>query len=40
MKEKLANKLATNPIKQTSNKREVIPFRDSAIEKISKTNLE
>ena len=38
MKEKLDNKLATDPIKQTSNKREVIPFRDSAIEKISKTN--
>ena len=34
MKEKLDNKLATDPIKQTSNKREVIPFRDSAIEKI------
>ena len=38
MKEKLANKLATDPIKQTSNKREVIPFRDSAIDKLKKTN--
>jgi len=36
--EKLTNKLATSEIKQTSNKREVIPFRDSAIEKITKTN--
>ena len=38
MKEKLANKLVTDQIKQTSNKQKVIPFRDSAIEKISKTN--
>ena len=36
--EKLTNKLATSEIKQTSNKSEVIPFRDSAIEKITKTN--
>ena len=39
---KLDNKLATDEIKQTGNKkskRELIPFRDSAIEKISKTNI-
>lgn len=39
MKEKLANKLATDPIKQTSNKREVIPFRDSAIDKVDPKNI-
>jgi hypothetical protein len=36
MKEKLANKLETNEIKQTRNKRELIPFRDSTIDKIKK----
>jgi len=38
MKEILTNKLATDQIKQNSNKRELILFRDSAIEKITKTN--
>ena len=28
---KLDNKLETNQIKQTGNKRELIPFRDSSI---------
>ena len=37
---KLDNKHATEEIKQTRNKRELIPFRDSAIEKISKTNID
>ena len=35
MEEKLDNKHATDPIKQTRNKREIMSFRDSAIEKIS-----
>ena len=41
--EKLYNRLATTSIKQTGNKRNkrpLIPFRDSAIEKISKTNID
>ena len=38
MKEKLDNKLATDQIKQISNKRGVIPLRESAIEKITMTN--
>ena len=38
MSEKLDNKLETKEIKQTVNKRPVIPFRDSAIENIKKTN--
>ena len=37
---KLDNKHATEEIKQTHNKRELIPFRDSAIDKITKTNTE
>ena len=37
---KLDNKLETNQIKQTGNKRELILFRDSAIEKIKKTNID
>jgi integrase len=39
MEEKLDNKHATDPIKQTRNKREIMSFRDSAIEKISIKNL-
>ena len=35
MTEKLDNKHATEEIKQTRNKRELIPFKDSAIEKTS-----
>ena len=37
---KLDNKLETNQIKQTGNKRELIPFRDSSIEAIKKTNID
>ena len=37
---KLDNQLETNQIKQTGNKRELILFRDSAIEKIKKTNID
>ena len=37
---KLDNKHATDKIIQTRNKRELISFRDSAIEKISKTNID
>ena len=37
--EKLDNKHATEEIKQTRNKRELIPFRDSVIEKIKKTDI-
>ena len=40
MKEKLDNTLDTKEIKQTRNKRETIPFRDSAISKLSRTNTE
>ena len=40
MTEKLDNKHATNGIKQTRKPREVIPFRDSAIEKINRMNVE
>ena len=40
MTEKLDNKHATKDIKQTRNKRELIPFRDSAIEKINRMNIE
>ena len=39
MEEKLDNEHATDPIKQTRNKREIMSFRDSAIEKISIKNL-
>ena len=39
MTEKLDNEHATDPIKQTRNKREIMSFRDSAIEKISIKNL-
>ena len=35
MTEKLDNEHATDQIKQTRNKRELISFRDSTIEKIS-----
>ena len=38
MTEKLDNELETKEIKQTRNKRTLIPFRDSAIDKITKTN--
>ena len=34
MTEKLDNKLVTDKIKQTRNKKPLIPFRDSAIDKI------
>ena len=37
MKEKLDIKLDLNQIKQTRSKRSIIPFRDSAIDKITKT---
>ena len=40
MTEKLDNKHATKDIKQTRKPREVIPFRDSAIEKINQMNIE
>ena len=40
MKEKLDNKLETKEITQTRKQREIIPFRDSAIEKIARTNTE
>ena len=40
MTEKLDNKHATKDIKQTRKPREVIPFRDSAIEKINRMNIE
>ena len=33
MEEKLDNEHATDPIKQTRNKREIMSFRDSTIEK-------
>ena len=36
MTEKLHNKLVTVEIKQTSNKKRLIAFRDSAIDKIKK----
>ena len=39
MTEKLDNEHATDQIKQTRNKREIMSFRDSAIEKISIKNL-
>ena len=39
MEEKLDNEHATDLIKQTRNKREIMSFRDSAIEKISIKNL-
>ena len=39
MTEKLDNEHATDQIKQTRHKREIIFFRDSAIEKISIKNL-
>jgi len=38
MEEKLDNEHATDPIKQTRNKREIMSFRDSAIDKLTKTN--
>ena len=38
MTEKLDNEHATDPIKQTRNKREIMSFRDSAIDKLTKTN--
>ena len=40
MTEKLDNKLETGEIKQTRNKRPIIPFRDSAIDRIKKTDTE
>lgn len=40
MTKKLDNTLETKEIKQTRNKREVIPFRDSAISKINRSNTE
>ena len=40
MQEKLDNKLETKEIIQTRNRRPALPFRDSAIEKITKTNTE
>ena len=40
MKEKLDNTLETTEIKQTRNKRETIPFRDSAISKLNRGNTE
>ncbi len=40
MTEKLDNKLETKVIRQTGNKRLVIPFKDSAIEKIKENNTE
>ena len=39
MTEKLDNEHATDQIKQTRNKRELMSFRDSAIEKMSIKNL-
>ena len=38
MKAKTRNTLETGEINQTRNKRTIIPFRDSAIDKITKTN--
>lgn len=38
MKEKLDTKLEQVEIKQTRTKRPTIPFRDSAIDKLKKTN--
>ena len=38
MKEKLDTKLETDEIKQTRTKRPTISFRDSAIDKLTKTN--
>ena len=38
MTEKLDTKLETDEIKQTRTKRPTIPFRDSAIDKLKKTN--
>jgi hypothetical protein len=40
MKEKLDVKLDTDQITQTRSKRPTIPFRDSAVDKITKTNTE
>ena len=40
MKEKLDTKLDTVEITQTRYKRQTIPFRDSAVDKITKTNTE
>ncbi len=40
MKEKLDNKLGTEEITQTGNKRTSLPFRDSAIENVKKANIE
>ena len=40
MKEKLDVKLDTDQIKQTRSKRPTISFRDSAVDKITKTNTE
>ena len=39
MTEKLNNEHATDQIKQTRNKRDIMSFRDSVIEKISIKNL-
>ena len=39
MTEKLDTELETSKIKQTRNKRELIPFKDSAIDKIKKTEI-
>ena len=40
MTKKLDNTLETKEIKQTRNKRDVIPFRDSAISRINRSNTE